>query len=616
MELVKISIVEDNKILLDYSFSTRIMGILKASRKCWFEAEQKKWYTRAQYVLDIINDLKKEYVLVALSEDIQKLTNLSDSGKTKEEVAAWLHMKNTHPSYATDAPEFDTSILNMTPKASLYPYQKAGVRFGIAKNGRLLLADDMGLGKTAQAIGLASYYYRDWPLMIFAPASLLFNWKKELLFWLPYLKETDITVIKKSKQNPKGLVTIASFDYAIKRGFDIGLYLGVRGVVIIDEAHSMKTPEAKRTIALSNIVKQTKRAVVTTGTPFLSRPIEVWPILNALIPTHPEWNTKEVFADKYCAAKLNNFNGKRVYDTSGASNIELLHNLLRDTLMVRRLKTDDGVLDQLPPKIRITQYLDTEDNGYEALIHEIFMKVEDMYDECNGDLHLLKRMILKQDSDDNVTEDMFKAYQLAGLAKVSSICDWISNKIEDGLEKIIIFGHHKDFLDAIQERIEKLKLGYMRIDGSTSKEKRFKETERFQSDSDCQVAILSINAASVGLTLTSASTVLIGEIPWNPSIAQQAECRAHRNGQKEVVTCYYAIGNGTLDGSLWNMLSRKSAVSNAILDGGFGDNMQDEINLSSDDILTAVILEVDNRKKGITVNNEDDSSYHPLQLSA
>lgn len=607
MELVKFSTVDENKVLADYRFSKRIMTILKDTKKCWFEGETKSWFTRPQYTLDVINKLKESNILIALSSDIQAQTGLSDNGKTKEEVAAWIHMKNTHPSYATDAPEFDTSILNLTPKASLYPYQKAGVRFGIEKNGRLLLADDMGLGKTAQAIALASYYYKDWPVMIFAPASLLFNWKKELLFWLPYLKETDITVIKKSKQNPGGLITISSFDYAIKRGYDIGVYLGVKGVVIIDEAHSMKTPEAKRTQALSVIVKHTKRAIVTTGTPFLSRPIEIWPIVNALMPTHPEWKTKEVFADKYCDAKINNFGGKNVYDTSGASNIEPLHNLLRDTLMVRRLKTDDGVLDQLPPKVRITQYLDTEDNGYEALINEIYAKVDELYDEANGDLHLLKRLILKQDSDDNVTEDTFKAYKLAGLAKVAAICDWISTKIEDGLEKIIIFGHHKDFLDAVEERIKKLKLGFMRIDGTTPKEKRFKETERFQNEEDCQVAILSINAASVGLTLTSSSTVLIGEIPWNPSIAQQAECRAHRNGQKEIVTCYYAIGNGTLDGALWNMLSRKSAVSNAILDGGFGDNMQDHIDISSDDILTAVIMEVDNRRKGIT--SDEHSQY-------
>lgn len=158
MELVKFSTVDENKVLADYRFSKRIMTILKDTKKCWYEAETKSWFTRPQYTLDVINKLKESNILIALAADIQAQTGLADNGKTKEEVAAWIHMKNTHPSYATDAPEFDTSILNMTPKASLYPYQKAGVRFGIAKNGRLLLADDMGLGKTAQAIALASYY--------------------------------------------------------------------------------------------------------------------------------------------------------------------------------------------------------------------------------------------------------------------------------------------------------------------------------------------------------------------------------------------------------------------------------------------------------------------------
>lgn len=603
MELVKMRYnpSDSNETLLEYGFNQKINELLKSRvGTARFKGEFKCWAINIDRTGKALQVLKEERILLKISEDIQKQFGLNAQGKTKEEVEKQQEMKKNHPSYAISDPNFDQSYLNL--KLKLYEYQKAGVAYGISKNGRFLLGDDMGLGKTPQGIALAAHYRQDWPVLVLAPASLLFNWKKEFMQWMN-LQESDITVIKKSKQSPRGKITIASYDYATKRTDSIRTYLGVRGVLLVDEAHNMKNHESKRTKAIIDIANFSKRAIMISGTPFLSRPIEIWTLLKAIRPHHPEWVDISAFATKYCAAKMVEFpipgtnRKRRVFDMGGASAIEEFHDLIREEVMVRRLKTDEGVLDQLPDKVRVTQYFETDEKYMEnlnRLVSSLTTAIREFHQQTNGNLKEIKSLMFRQLSA-SVEEDVFEAYRLAGMAKVEMIKDWVIDKLESGIGKLIIFGHHKDFLNGIEESLIKEKVKYIKIDGAVSKEKRFKYTEDFQTDDSIKVALLSINAASVGLTLTKASHVLMGEIPWTPALAQQAECRAHRNGQQDVVTCYYAIANGTLDGALWNMISTKSSVISAMLDGGFGDEMDAQLN--SGDIIDAVISQIDKEIK-------------------
>ena len=91
----------------------------------------------------------------------------------------------------------------------------------------------------------------------------------------------------------------------------------------------------------------------------------------------------------------------------------------------------------------------------------------------------------------------------------------------------------------------------MRIDGSVNHEKKHQRVKAFQTEQDIRVGILSITAASQGLTLTAASTILFAELHWTPSLMAQAEDRAHRIGQKNSVNIYYLHGAGTLDDSIF-----------------------------------------------------------------
>lgn len=598
MELVKIkrSVSNPNETLLKYDFSTRVNGLLrKFIEGSKFIPDLACWSIPFEQTLKTIDIFKKASVYLKLDNELQKHFNLNLNGKTPNEVKEIKLYKDTHPSYKTQS-NFDTSYLNL--KMNLYPYQVAGLEYAIQKEGRILLGDDMGLGKTAQGIAIAKHFEKDYPVIVLAPSSLLFNWKKEIINWLG-IDEKEVTVLKTGKHKPKGMFSIGSYDYAKKNVEVIGEYLNGKGILIVDEAHAIKNYKSQRTKAIMEIAHIAKRAVLISGTPFLSRPIEIYPLLNSINPKHKIWSNYKVFGERFCEGremtlKVKLKGGKtrdqKIFNVNGASRIEEFHNLVRDEVMVRRLKSDEGVLDQLPEKIRVTQYFETsskEQKEINILMNGLKIQIEKAFRQYNGDEKEVKKHIFSRLSSSSMEEDIFEAYRLAGKAKIDSVKSWVVEKLDGEVDKLIIFGHHKDFLDGIEQTLIDEKIKYMKIDGSTSKIKRFENTENFQKNPEIRVALLSINAASVGLTLTAASTVLMGELPWTPALAQQAEARAHRNGQKEIVYCYYAIANETLDGYLWNMISQKSSVISSMLDGGFGDEM--ELNFSPRDFIDQMI---------------------------
>lgn len=102
-------------------------------------------------------------------------------------------------------------------------------------------------------------------------------------------------------------------------------------------------------------------------------------------------------------------------------------------------------------------------------------------------------------------------------------------------------------MDEIESELRNKKHKFIRIDGTVTQNQRAENVEKFQTDPEILVALLSITAAGVGITLTAASTVIFAELHWTPALMLQAEDRAHRVGQKDSVNCHYLIGENTLD---------------------------------------------------------------------
>ena len=165
-----------------------------------------------------------------------------------------------------------------------------------------------------------------------------------------------------------------------------------------------------------------------------------------------------------------------------------------------------------------------------------------------------------------INETLTKCYLLTGLAKIKGINQYIADITENEC-KFLIFGHHMEVLDGIETQLIALKLRYIRIDGSVSMNKRHDLVQQFQEVPQIRIALLSISATGIGLTLTAASTILFTEMHWTPAMMLQAEDRAHRIGQINSVNCHYLYGSGTLDDRLYLKLDQKLGIVSEMIDG-------------------------------------------------
>ncbi|XP_071448484.1 SWI/SNF-related matrix-associated actin-dependent regulator of chromatin subfamily A-like protein 1 [Hetaerina americana] len=442
-----------------------------------------------------------------------------------------------NPSNRIELQSINLSKIDPVLTDALMPFQVEGVRFGISRNGRCLIADEMGLGKTIQSLGIAHYYYEEWPLLIVCPSSVKYTWKEAINKWLPSIIRTgeEVAVISNSKESLEhGKIVIMSTDMFSKSGDKLSRFK----VIIVDESHSLKNSKSARSQVAYKVLRQAKRVILLSGTPALSRPAELYHQLTCIdrvgFPRMME------FGIRYCNGK----NKPWGWDYSGATNMEELVLLLEERLMLRRLKSD--VLEQLPAKTREVVILDP------SAVNKISKEM------CNS----LKKFQSKQKLKNTESRGaLLEYFNKSGTAKIQAICNYIEDLLEDDL-KFICFAHHQVVLDGVCQVLQQNGIRYIRIDGSTSAVARKELCDEYQLSDQCRVAVLSITAANTGLTLSASSLIIFAELFWNPGILAQAEDRAHRIGQKNNVVVRYLVAEGTVDDYLWPMLQGKLEVLN------------------------------------------------------
>ncbi|XP_062143906.1 uncharacterized protein LOC133851479 isoform X2 [Alnus glutinosa] len=450
-------------------------------------------------------------------------------------------------------------------ESKLLPFQRDGVRFVLQHGGRVLLADEMGLGKTLQAIAVSACIRDSWPVLILTPSSLRLHWASMIQQWLD-IPPSDILVVlsqcggsnragytvvssnSKGSIHLDGLFNIISYDVVPKLQ-NLLMALEFK-VVIADESHFLKNAQAKRTTASLPVIKKAQHAILLSGTPALSRPIELFKQLEALYPD--VYKNVHEYGNRYCKGGIFG-----VYQ--GASNHEELHNLMKATVMIRRLKKD--VLSELPVKRRQQVFLDLAEKDMKQ-INALFRELE-----------VVKGKIKACKSQEEVESLKFteknlinKIYTDSAEAKIPAVLDYLGTVIEAGC-KFLIFAHHKPMIDSIYQFLLKKKVGCIRIDGSTPAASRQALVTDFQEKDAIKAAVLSIRAGGVGLTLTAASTVIFAELSWTPGDLIQAEDRAHRIGQVSSVNIYYLLANDTVDDIIWDVVQSKLENLGQVLDG-------------------------------------------------
>ncbi|KAK5861167.1 hypothetical protein PBY51_022583 [Eleginops maclovinus] len=516
-------LVSPTKFEVDIGFHVDVIAAFKQMPTKNYDMKTKKWkFSLGDYkrLLDVLSGIAAVEVEPLPRAIIQAFSASFDGTEAR----------------SLDVPEADLSSIDSSLTCSLMPFQREGVNFAVSKQGRLLLADDMGLGKTVQAICIAAYYRKEWPLLVVAPSSVRFTWAEAFRRWLPSLSADSINVVVKAKENlHAGLVNIVSYDLLSR--IDKQQLANTFYVLIMDESHFLKNMKTARCKAALPLLKAAKRVMLLSGTPAMSRPSELYTQILAVRPTlFPRFHE---FGMRYCAATQSPWG----WDYSGSSNLGELKLLLEECLMLRRLKSE--VLSQLPAKQRkvVTVTIDGVNSRIKAALSAA-----------------AKQLANEQSNKKEEKDALLVFYNHTAEAKLQAIMEYITDMLECGREKFLVFAHHRLVLDHISSELGKKNVSFIRIDGSTSSADRQQLCDRFQSTTQTCVAVLSITAANMGLTLHAADLVVFAELFWNPGVLVQAEDRVHRIGQTSNVNIHYLVAKGTADDHLWPMIQQKMNV--------------------------------------------------------
>ncbi|XP_020806020.1 SWI/SNF-related matrix-associated actin-dependent regulator of chromatin subfamily A-like protein 1 [Drosophila serrata] len=439
-------------------------------------------------------------------------------------------------------------LASIEPKLAekLMPFQQDGVCFAIAQKGRIMICDEMGLGKTYQALAVADYFKDDWPLLVCTTASTRDSWAKHIVELLPKVPVHYIQVLNNNQQYVgEARVLITSYNM-MEKHMD-KLLQRKYGFIIFDESHTLKNSKAKCTAVAKRLTDQAKRVVLLSGTPALSRPLELFTQLQLI---DSKFMNFMEFTTRYCDGKQSTFG----WDASGQSNLEELKVMLTLKYMLRRTKTE--VLPQLAEKNRETVVLDP------SLVWTN-EETKDSLDAFNRELKTSKGKASE--------EILLRFYARTAEVKTRAVCAYVKTLLKEN-KKFIIFAHHRVMMDAISDCLAQMKVHYIRIDGQTRSDLRADFVDTFQKKSSCKVALLSLKACNSGITLTAAEIIVFAELDWNPSTLAQAESRAHRIGQTKEVICRYLMATHTADDTIWNMLKNKQEVLSKV--GIFAENLQ------------------------------------------
>lgn len=413
--------------------------------------------------------------------------------------------------------------------------------------GRSLLADAMGTGKTAQVLLYTKRHPEVNPMIIVCPAGLKWVWANQAQQHFGIRTEIleGVKPFKKRKPPPKEIPTIINYDI-LWPWMDYLLSIKPK-CIIIDECHALLNRDSKRTRAMNLLCQNVPHVIALSGTPLTSRPMELFPTLNILRPDlFPSFYP---FAHRFCGAKRNHWG----WDFRGASNLDQLHELLSNNLMIRRRKED--VLQELPDKIQSVIHIQLDNQREYDLAHKDFLSWLAKHNPKKVD---------KASKSEKLTRIGYLK-QLVGRLKLPTVIEWIQNFLRASDEKLVVFAYHKH---VIEELANKFKSLCVVVNGDITGKKRELAVKKFQTNSSTRLFFGNLIAAGQGITLTASSTVLIAELDYVPGRLLQAEARVHRIGTKNCVNTYYMVAKNTMEIPLLRLLQSKQGNLNTVIDGG------------------------------------------------
>lgn len=456
-------------------------------------------------------------------------------------------------------------------------YQEEGAAF-LAARKQALIADRMGLGKSCQAI-TACDMVGAMRILVICPAIARDNWQREFTRFSPM--DRPVTIFRTGKDKPCATgVHITSFDLASDKKVRALLMAQRFDVLIIDEAHFIKSRKATRTKviygAYCNGVKglsgNADYVWRLTGTPFPNNASELWThLFSAGIYKGNYFDFERTFCSGY--------QGDFGFVITGNRNVPLLQEMLGE-FMIRRTE-----LKGLPPltintvivpagKVCIeTHYLmDVLSDGKAAVLKEIERQAQ----AITGGLSTIRDTYNREDTLGNREANALQLLEAMGvsaakfrkyvaLAKVPAIVETVTGELQGGeMRKVVIFAYHKTVID--QLHIDLKEFHPVKLFGGTPADKRQRHIDMFNDpDSECRVFIGQILAAGTAINLTVANELIFVEQDYVPGNNAQAVMRCHRIGQERKVRVrIFSLAN-TIDEHIEELLAKKMKLITEII---------------------------------------------------
>jgi SNF2 family DNA or RNA helicase len=453
-------------------------------------------------------------------------------------------------------------------QATLRPYQIRGLAWltyleQLGLNG--CLADDMGLGKTIQVIArLVAEHEKTGtiaPTVLIAPTSVLRNWCKEMARFAPHLS----TWLHHGPQREKKLAsfqdccnqhTLIITSYALARK-DLKLFTGVTWHrVVLDEAQMIKNPQSAQTKAILKI--PATHRLVLTGTPIENRLTDLWSLFHFLQPGY--LGTHAQFRKRF------EIPIQRDHDAVATT---LLKRLI-EPFILRRVKTDQTIISDLPDKIEGLQYCQL--TAEQAALYETVVRtVEQQIDATEGitrqGLILSTLTQLKQicNHPAQFLADG-SAFTVARSHKLQRLQELLDEVMAEG-DSALIFSQFTEIGSQLARLLRRTwHYNTYYLHGGTPAAKRERMINEFQDpDTEPSVFILSLKAGGVGITLTKANHVFHFDRWWNPAVENQASDRAFRIGQQKNVMIHKFVTVGTLEERIHDIIEAKKSIAEVMI---------------------------------------------------
>jgi SWI/SNF-related matrix-associated actin-dependent regulator 1 of chromatin subfamily A len=435
-------------------------------------------------------------------------------------------------------------------------HQKVAIEKLLANN-KFILADDMGLGKTTAAV-IASMESGAKKVLIVCPASLKINWDREIKNY------TDRKVLIVEGRKWGSTFDYYIINYDILKNYhtteksedsdDFKLLVNEKfDLAIVDEAHYVSNTTANRTRLLNDVLDTIPKVWLLTGTPMTSRPINYFNLLKIVdSPLTLNWQS---YVRRYCKGYQFNVGNRKVWNTSGASNLDELRERTK-AYVLRRMKTD--ILD-LPEKIITPVFVELTSKMYDEELEEFTRISNDKKDNETISVTLNRLM---------------KIRQLIAYEKIQYTCELIDKCLDQG-KKVIVFTNFTISLEMIHEKYKK---NSVILNGSMSKEKKQESVDKFQNEDKIKIFISNIVAGGVGITLTAGEVVIMNDLSFVPAHHSQAEDRAYRYGQKNSVLVYYPVFENTVEKIIYNILQKKKGIIDQVMgDGEYSESFSKDL---------------------------------------